>query len=212
VRCDHKASRPDAATTPGLPLNDLAPGLPLNGTGRRMAAVHERGQKSRSERQPSGSSARLELSRICQARHISSDQGFAYELNSGPSPGTGRGPRIGRRKTRLTRGDPLRNRTVDLLLTMDHQTVPVSAVEALSRQNASLRKRRRARISPPGRHLTRLPLLDIAARPFGNQTFAGRAPASKDCHHHSPSLRLIPKPRSESSRSRFGGLQSFQDL
>jgi hypothetical protein len=25
VRCDHKASRPDTATTPGLPLNDLAP-------------------------------------------------------------------------------------------------------------------------------------------------------------------------------------------
>jgi hypothetical protein len=64
---------------------------------------------------------------------------FAYELNFGPSPCTGSGPRIGRRKTRLTCGAPLRNRTVDLLLTMDHQTVPVSAVEALSRQNASSR-------------------------------------------------------------------------
>ena len=31
------------------------------------------------------------------------------------------------------RGAPLRNRTVDLLLTMDRQTVPVSAAEALSR-------------------------------------------------------------------------------
>jgi hypothetical protein len=37
----------------------------------------------------------------------------------------------------LFSGAPLRNRTVDLLLTMDHQTVPVSATEALSRQNAS---------------------------------------------------------------------------
>ena len=36
-------------------------------------------------------------------------------------------------------GAPLRNRTVDLLLTMDHQTVPVSAAEALSRQNTSSR-------------------------------------------------------------------------
>jgi hypothetical protein len=36
-------------------------------------------------------------------------------------------------------GAPLRNRTVDLLLTMDHQTVPVSAAEALSRRNASSR-------------------------------------------------------------------------
>ena len=35
---------------------------------------------------------------------------FAYELNAGPSPGPGRGPRIGRRKTRLTCGAPLRNR------------------------------------------------------------------------------------------------------
>jgi hypothetical protein len=49
-------------------------------------------------------------------------------------------------------------------------------------------------------HLTKLPLLDIIAWPVGNQTFADRAPASKDCHHHSPSLRLVPKPRSESSR------------
>ena len=44
-------------------------------------------------------------------------------------------------------GAPLRNRTVDLLLTMDHQTVPVSAVEALSREKASSRWRRRAQIS-----------------------------------------------------------------
>jgi hypothetical protein len=44
-------------------------------------------------------------------------------------------------------GAPLRNRTVDLLLTMDHQTVPVSAAEALSRQNTSSRERRRAHVS-----------------------------------------------------------------
>jgi hypothetical protein len=43
---------------------------------------------------------------------------FAYELNTRPSPCTGRGLRLGRRKTRLTCGAPLRNRTVDLLLTM----------------------------------------------------------------------------------------------
>jgi hypothetical protein len=36
-------------------------------------------------------------------------------------------------------GAPLRNRTADLLLAMDHQTVPVSAAEALSRPNASSR-------------------------------------------------------------------------
>jgi len=44
-------------------------------------------------------------------------------------------------------GAPLRNRTVDLLLTMDHQTVPASAVESLSRKNASSRWRRRAQIN-----------------------------------------------------------------
>jgi hypothetical protein len=37
------------------------------------------------------------------------------------------------------RGAPLRNRTVDLLLTMDHQTVPVSTVGGLNGQNASSR-------------------------------------------------------------------------
>jgi hypothetical protein len=36
-------------------------------------------------------------------------------------------------------GAPLRNRTVDLLLTMDHRTVPVSAAEPLNRKNASSR-------------------------------------------------------------------------
>jgi hypothetical protein len=50
-------------------------------------------------------------------------------------------------------------------------------------------------------HLTKLPLMDIIAWPFGNQAYADRAPASKDCHHDSPSLRLAPKPRSESSIS-----------
>jgi hypothetical protein len=33
-------------------------------------------------------------------------------------------------------GAPLRNRTVDLLLTMDHQSVPVTAAQALIRPNA----------------------------------------------------------------------------
>ena len=46
-----KGCRPDAATTPlALRLTILPPGLPPNGTGRRLAAVHERGQKSRSAR------------------------------------------------------------------------------------------------------------------------------------------------------------------
>ena len=44
-------------------------------------------------------------------------------------------------------GAPLRNRTVDLLLTMDHQTGPVSAAEPLSRQNPSSRHRSRAHVS-----------------------------------------------------------------
>jgi hypothetical protein len=64
----------------------------------------------------------------------------------------------------LLRGAPLRNRTVDLLLTMDHQTVPVSAVEALSRQDASSRQRRRAQISPYGLHFApQMPPLMICA-------------------------------------------------
>ena len=44
-RADRARSRPLA-----LRLTILPPNLPPNGTGRRMAAVHERGQKSRSAR------------------------------------------------------------------------------------------------------------------------------------------------------------------
>ena len=142
ARCDHKAGRPDPATARlALRLTILPPGLPPNGTGRRL------GGRSRAEGKRAGQtghgrdlSARLEL-----GPHLSGNDtpaltwDFAYELNSGPSPCTGRGLRLGRRKTRLTCGAPLRNRTVDLLLTMDHQTVPVSAAEALSRQNTSSR-------------------------------------------------------------------------
>jgi hypothetical protein len=62
---------------------------------------------------------------------------FAYELNARPSPCTGSGPRIGRRKTRLTCGAPLRNRTVDLLLTMDRGQVPLPQAECLTSQNTS---------------------------------------------------------------------------
>ena len=61
---------------------------------------------------------------------------FTYELNTGPSPRTGRGPRLGRRKTRLTCGAPLRNRTVDLLLTMDRCAVLPPQVDRLTCENA----------------------------------------------------------------------------
>src|ERR1017187_681012 len=105
-----------------------------------MMAVSERGQKSWSERNQSDlfHSTRT-VPHLPGNGTAALTWDFAYELNSGPSPCIGSGPRIGRRKTRLTCGAPLRNRTVDLLLTMDHQTVSVSAVEALSRQNASSR-------------------------------------------------------------------------
>ena len=118
-----------------------------------MAAVHERGQKSRSEGQQSRSSRPTgTVSHLSGHDTAALTWDFAYELNTRPSPCTGRGPRIGRRKTRLTCGAPLRNRTVDLLLTMDHPTVPVSAAAALSRQNTSSRERRRAQISPHRLH------------------------------------------------------------
>jgi hypothetical protein len=84
-----------------------------------MAAVNERGQKSRSEGQKSRS-----FRPTGTIPHLSGNDTaaltweFPYELNAGPSPRTGRGPRLGRRKTRLTCGAPLRNRTVDLLLTI----------------------------------------------------------------------------------------------
>jgi hypothetical protein len=84
-----------------------------------MAAANERGQKSRSEGQQSRS-----FRPTGTVPHLSGHDtlaltwDFAYGLNAGPSPCTGRGPRIGRRKTRLACGAPLRNRTVDLLLTI----------------------------------------------------------------------------------------------
>jgi hypothetical protein len=45
-------------------------------------------------------------------------------------------------------GAPLRNRTVDLLLTMDHQRVPESPVASLNRQNTSSRWRGQAHVGP----------------------------------------------------------------
>jgi hypothetical protein len=47
------------------------------------------------------------------------------------------GHRLGIGKTLLTCRAPLRNRTVDLLLTMDRCTVPLPLVEQLTRQNTS---------------------------------------------------------------------------
>jgi hypothetical protein len=44
---------------------------------------------------------------------------FTHELSCRPSPSPGRGLRTDKRKSRLTCGAPLRNRTVDLLLTME---------------------------------------------------------------------------------------------
>jgi hypothetical protein len=46
-----------------------------------------------------------------------------------------------RAKNLLDPGAPLRNRTVDLLLTIDRQAVPVSVAEALSRPYAGSRER-----------------------------------------------------------------------
>ena len=98
-----------------------------------MAAVQEvRAKEPVREERPRSSRPTGTVSHLYGNDTAALTWDFAYELNPGPSPCTGRGPRIGRRKTRLTCGAPLRNRTVDLLLTMDHQTVPVSAAEALN--------------------------------------------------------------------------------
>jgi hypothetical protein len=80
VRCDHKASRPDAATTPGLPLNDLAPRFAPNGTGHRMAAIHERGQRAGQRGNRRDLPPDWNCPCICQARHISSDLGFCLRV------------------------------------------------------------------------------------------------------------------------------------
>jgi hypothetical protein len=53
---------------------------------------------------------------------------------------------------RLLAGAPLRNRTVDLLLTMANQSVPVMAVCGLSRLNTGSRWRRLAQTSPAWLH------------------------------------------------------------
>ena len=45
--CDHKARRPAAVTRSGPPLKESCPPVcPLNGTGRRMAAIHKQGQSA----------------------------------------------------------------------------------------------------------------------------------------------------------------------
>src|SRR6266568_3366510 len=56
------------------------------------------------------------------------------------------------RKTPLTCAASLRNRTVDLLLTMDTQCVAVTAAEALSRPYAGSHEQSSARTSPHWRH------------------------------------------------------------
>jgi hypothetical protein len=123
-------------------------GLPPNSTGRWIAAVHKRGQRSRSERLWSRSCARLELPHIYEARHTGCDLGFCLRVEVRPFSLHRKRSSDRQTKTHLTCGASLRNRTVDLLLTMDHQRVPVSAAEALDRQNTSSRWRGRAQISP----------------------------------------------------------------
>jgi hypothetical protein len=100
ARCDHTASRPDAATTRlALRLTILPPGLPPNGTGRRMGRRSRvRAKEPVREVMAEIFSADWNCPASVRQRHTGSDLGFAYELNAGPSPCTGRGPRIGRRK------------------------------------------------------------------------------------------------------------------
>jgi hypothetical protein len=132
-----------------LRLTILPPSLPPNGTGRRdggrprvRAKEPVRGPWSRSFRRtgtvphPSGHDIAA----------LTWD--FAYELNTGPSPCIGRGPRIGRRKTRLTCGAPLRNRTVDLLLTMYRSAVPQPQVGQLTCQYTSTGRQSQALDEP----------------------------------------------------------------
>jgi hypothetical protein len=123
-------------TTSGPPLNDLAPQF----APQRHWTPHGGRCKRAGQR---GYGRDLQPDWNCptsvRQRHTDSDLGFFF--------------RVERRTFSLRRkrspdwwaknppdlGAPLRNRTVDLLLTMDHQTVPVSTVEASSRQNTSSR-------------------------------------------------------------------------
>jgi hypothetical protein len=158
-----RASRPDAATKRlALHLTILPPSLPPNGTGRRLggrsrvrAKEPVRGLSSRSFR-PTGTRPHLPGN---DTPALTWD--FAYELNTRPSPCTGRGPRIGRRKTRLTCGAPLRNRTVDLLLTMDRCAVLQPQVDSLTCANTSTRWHSQAPDEP-----TRAPFATQSATHF----------------------------------------------
>jgi hypothetical protein len=135
-----KGCRPDAATTPlALRSTILPPGCPQQhwtpDGGRSRARAKEPVRAATVEIFPPDRNCPISV----RQRHIGSYLGFASELNARPSPCAGIGPRLGGRKTRLTCGAPLRNRTVDLFLTMDHQQVSVIAAGALNRQNASSR-------------------------------------------------------------------------
>src|ERR1700729_1637789 len=82
VRCDHKASRPDATTTRlALRLTILPPGLPPNGTGRRI------GRRSRVRAKEPVREAMAEIfppDWNCPAsvrqRHTGSDLGFCLRV------------------------------------------------------------------------------------------------------------------------------------
>ena len=122
----------------GPPLNDLAPRFAPSGAGHRL------GGRSRVRSKEPVRQAMVEIFRPAgTVPHLRGNDtpaltwDFAYELNAGPSPWTGRGLRTGKRKTRLTCGAPLRNRTVDLLLTMDHCAVLQPQVDRLTCENTS---------------------------------------------------------------------------
>jgi hypothetical protein len=143
-------------------ISDLAPQFapqrhwtPDGGRSRARAKSRSEGQQSRSSH-PTGTVPHLPGN---DTPALTWD--FAYESNARPSPYTGRGPRIGRRKTRLTCGAPLRNRTVDLLLTMDHCAVLQPQVDHLTCENTSTHRHSQAPDKP-----TRAPFATQSATHF----------------------------------------------
>ena len=96
-------------------------------------------------------------------------------------PGTRRGHRIHIRKLLLTCRAPLRNRTVDLLLTMNRRTVLFSLVEGVTRQNTSTDQHPQAPDRPTQAQFA--PQFDLAA--------GGTSPSPTQCSKAGATARLL---------------------
>ena len=120
ARCDHKAGRPDPGHgTSGPPLNDLASRFAPHGTGHRLGGRSPvRAKEPVTEATAGIFPPGWNQATPARQRRTGSDLGFCLRVESQAFSPHRKRSSDRQTETRLTCGAPLRNRTVDLLLTM----------------------------------------------------------------------------------------------